>query len=250
MRNIGLQVYTVRESLQRDYKGTLEQVAAAGYDGVEIGDMGGMTTSEFGVFLGDIGLKLIGSYVPICAPDAELNAVLDRVAALGGVTAGVAFMGPEYRTSEGIRTAARWLDHAGALAAQRNVAFMYHAHAFEFETLIDGEAMFDVLFALTDPALVKWQPDSYWVAKGGRNPVTEIARFAGRAPTCHLKDMSGDGKQSFEIVGNGQIDFDAIMKAGDAAGVRWYIVEQDLCPKGEIESMRESFDNIVARGWR
>jgi sugar phosphate isomerase/epimerase len=61
--------------------------------------------------------------------------------------------------------------------------------------------------------------------------------------------MTSDPSQTFEIVGDGVIDFDAILAAGDANGVDWYIVEQDRCPRGEVESVRRSYQNIVARGW-
>jgi sugar phosphate isomerase/epimerase len=61
--------------------------------------------------------------------------------------------------------------------------------------------------------------------------------------------MTADESKTFEIIGDGIIDFDAVFKAGDANGVDWYIVEQDQCPKGEVESARRSYQNIVARGW-
>ncbi len=97
--------------------------------------------------------------------------------------------------------------------------------------------------------LVKSELDVYWVKKGGADPVAYINKLAGRAPLLHIKDMTADASQAFEIVGDGIIDFDAVFAAGDANGVDWYIVEQDLCPKGEVESARKSYQNIVARGW-
>jgi sugar phosphate isomerase/epimerase len=251
MRNIGLQLYTVRETLKKDFAGTLREVAAAGYQGIELGnEFGGMTVHAMRGFLDDLNLRTAGIYVGMNASDQELYAVLDNCVVLGAAHSGVAFMSEEWRTSEGIRRAAVWLEHAGHAARERGLRFIYHAHAFEFETQIDGAAMLDTLFALTDPALVQWQLDTYWVAKGGQDPVAYLNKYSGRVPVCHLKDMTNDAARTFEIVGNGCLDFPAILSAGDAAGVGWYIVEQDTCPKGELESMRESYRNIDTRGWR
>jgi sugar phosphate isomerase/epimerase len=249
-RRIGLQLFTVRETLKNDYRGTIRAVAEAGYQGIELGnEFDGMTVGEMRRFLDDLNLRAVSIYVGMNAADEALHHVLDNCVALGAVNSGIAWMGEEWRTSEGIRRAARWLESAGKAAAERGLNFIYHAHAFEFETQIDGATMLDTLFALTDPAFVKWQPDSYWIAKGGQDPVAYLKKYSGRVPVCHLKDMTADDARTFEIVGNGCLDFEAIMSAGDAAGVDWYIVEQDHCPKGELASMRESYRNIVSRGW-
>ncbi len=250
MRKIGLQLYTVREALKSDYLGTIQQVAAAGYAGIEMGpEYGGMTAKQMRVVLDDLGMTAIGLYVGMEAPVDELMRVLDDCQTLGAKYIGVAWMGEQYRTSGGLARAVAWFQQAGSLARACAMRFVYHAHAFEFEIRINRELMLDALMTATTKRTLSWELDTYWVTKGGQDPVDYFFKYSGRTPLCHLKDMTGDGREDFEIVGEGILKFDAIFKAGDAAGVDWYIVEQDTCPKGELESMRASYQNIVSRGW-
>jgi sugar phosphate isomerase/epimerase len=250
MRKIGVQLYTVRETLKQDYLGTLKQVAAIGYAGVELaGNMGGMTAAQLRRVLDDLGLKVIGGHANIDAVNKDLDRTLADYATLGASYLGVAWIGDEYRSKEGIARGAQLMERAALEAGKHDITFFYHNHAFEFENKFDGVYMLDALFAQMDPALVKWESDVYWVKKGGADPVAYLNKYAGRVPLVHIKDMTGDEARTFEIVGAGVIDFGRILSAGDAAGADWYIVEQDQCPKGEVESIRASYQNIVARGW-
>ena len=136
------------------------------------------------------------------------------------------------------------------MAAKHNLVFFHHNHDFEFETLPGGELGEDLILGNPDGGSLMAELDTFWIHKAGKNPVEMIHKYGRRAPLIHIKDMTSDDARTFEIIGAGQMDFDAIFKAGDAQGVDWYIVEQDLCPKGEIESARASYNNLVARGWR
>ena len=101
----------------------------------------------------------------------------------------------------------------------------------------------------TDADLVKAELDLFWVAKANLDVVQTLHKLKGRASVVHVKDMTNDDARTFEIVGEGVLDFDKILPAADAVGADWFVVEQDLCPKGEIESIRKSYQNIVQRGW-
>jgi sugar phosphate isomerase/epimerase len=251
MRNIGVQLYTVRETMKKDYLGTLKQVAEIGYRGVELaGNMGGMSAVELRRVMDDLGLTVVSGHCAIDAVDAGLEKTLADYTALGAKYLGVAWIGDQYRSADGMLRAADLMQRAAAAAAQHGITFFYHNHAFEFENKVDGIYMLDALFGAMDPQLVKWEADVYWVAKGGADPEVYLKRYAGRVPLVHIKDMTKDEARSFEIVGEGRLDFDAILAAGDAAGADWYIVEQDQCPRGEVESIRTSYRNIVARGWQ
>jgi sugar phosphate isomerase/epimerase len=251
MRKIGVQLYTVRETLKDDFLGTLKHVAAIGYQGVELaGNMGGHTAKGLRRVLDDLGLTVIGGHCGVDAVNRDLDRVLEDYAALGASYLGVAWLGEEWRTPDSIRRAAGLMERAAIEASKHDITFFYHNHAFEFETRINGQYMMDALLSESDPNLLKWELDAYWVRKGGEDPLAYIEKYSGRVPLMHIKDMTGDERQFYEIVGNGIIDYGAVMTAGDAAGVDWYIVEQDQCPKGEVESIRESYQNIIARGWR
>jgi sugar phosphate isomerase/epimerase len=249
MRKIALQLYTVRETLKKDYLGTLKDIAAIGYAGIEgIGAMGGYTARELRAVLDDLGLKMISGHCNVDQINKDFEKQLETSAVLGASYLGLSWIGEEWRTEAGWHRAARLMEKAAMEAAKHDITFFYHNHAFEFEKL-SGKYGFDILFDSADPSLVKSELDVYWVKKGGEDPVAYINKLAGRAPLIHIKDMTAGESRTFEIVGDGIIDFDAIFKAGDANGADWYIVEQDLCPKGEVESARKSYQNIVARGW-
>jgi sugar phosphate isomerase/epimerase len=248
MRKIALQLYTVRESMKKDFVGTLKEVAGMGYTGVELAGFGGMSAKELRALLDDLGLTAVGGHTNMDAVGKNMEQTLNDFVTLGASYLGVAWVGEEWRTEQGWHRAARLMEKAATEAVKHDLTFFYHNHAFEFEK-INGKNGLDVLLESADPSLVKWEADVYWVQKGGENPVDYMNKYAGRTPLIHIKDMTADEAKTFEIIGDGIIDFDAIFKAGDKNGVDWYIVEQDQCPKGEIESARRSYQNIVARGW-
>lgn len=250
MRNIALQLYTVRETIKKDgLTPVLKEVAAIGYKGVEGGSfMGGMPARELRAVLDDLGLTYASGHVSVGEIQGNYEALLSDYATLGAKYVGLSWIGEDYRTDAGWSRAARLMEKAAMEAVKHDITFFYHNHAFEFEK-INGKYGLDILLGSADPSLVKWEEDVYWVKKGGVDPVAYMNKYAGRTPLVHIKDMTPDTSQTFEIIGEGIIDFDAIFKAGDANGVDWYIVEQDQCPKGEVESARQSYKNIVARGW-
>ncbi len=250
MRKIGLQLYTVREALKRDFVGTLRTVADIGYGGVEFaGEMGGYSPRALRGLLDDLGLFPIGGHVGIDDLERGFERVLEYYAALGACYIGVAWLPPAYRNADGWLRAGRLMEAAAQQARRYGLTFHYHNHDFEFARLPNGKYGLDQLFDNTDPALVKAELDVYWVKKGGEEPVAYIHKLAGRVPLIHLKDMTADERQTFACVGDGILDFPAIFAAGDASGVDWYVVEQDICPDGELASARRSYANIASRGW-
>jgi sugar phosphate isomerase/epimerase len=250
-RKIGVQLYTVRESLKSDFKDTMRKLAALGYQGVEMaGDFGGMTPKALRAFLDDLGLRVIGGHVGMnTLTENKWEAALEDYKTLGAAYLGVAGVGPELRTESGVATMCEAFNKAGAVSQAYGITKIYHNHDFEFKTRIADGTMYDALLAGTDPATVKFEVDSYWVTYAGHDVTALLARMPGRAPLIHIKDMTRDDKRFFEIVGEGSMDFDAVLAAGDKAGADWYIVEQDQCPKGELESVAGSIHNVKARGW-
>jgi sugar phosphate isomerase/epimerase len=250
-RKIGVQLYTVREALKRDFKGVIQQVAKIGYSGVELaGDMGGMQPKELRSFLDDLGLSVIGGHIGFETVSSDKwGAALESYAVLGAKFLGLGGVGPDLRNAAGVARMVAGINAGAAVAATHGIAFTYHNHNFEFETAIGAGIMYDTLVAETDPTTVKFEVDSYWVKYAGQDPVAWIDKLAGRAALIHIKDMTRDDKRTYEIIGDGQMDFDAILAAGDRNNAAWFIVEQDLCPKGELESITRSFENMRLRGW-
>jgi sugar phosphate isomerase/epimerase len=250
MRKIGLQMFTVREAAKADFVGTLKQVAAMGYRGVEVGGtLGGLTVKELRVILDDLGLAMIGGHIGVANIHSDFEATLEDYAALGARYIGTAWLPEDYRKDAASwQRAGRLLEKAAMMCVKHDITFFHHNHDMEF-IRYDGRYGLDVLLDATDPALVKAELDVYWAKVAGADPLAYLKRLDGRAPLVHLKDMTASEPRTFEIVGEGVIEFGPLLEAGDALGVDWYIVEQDVCPRGELESARASYQNMVARGW-
>jgi sugar phosphate isomerase/epimerase len=244
---IALQMYTVRDDAAKDFVGVLRQVAEIGYAGVELAGNGGLSASELKSLLGDLGLKVAGSHVGLAQLEGDLSEALDYNYELGNRYVVCPWLPEDRRSAEGYRALAQTLNTAGADCKERGMQLCYHNHAFELERF-GGETGLDILFGVADPELVKVELDTYWVEKGGESAAEFVRKYAGRVPLVHLKDMTKDESQTFAEVGEGSMDFGAIFSASEAAGVEWYIVEQDTCRRPPLESIRISFATRRRRG--
>jgi len=241
---LAIQLYTVREDLKQDFKGVLKALADLGYQGVEFaGNYGGMKADELGAFLKSLGLACCGIHAPLAQvldPDSETYAYAKGLRS------------PFVTTSLAGEVAKDWLgtipkvQKAGETARAAGVTFTYHNHAQEFQK-IEGKYALDLLFEKTTPDAVKAQLDTYWIKKGGADPVPYIRKYAGRVPQVHLKDMD-PSDQSFTEVGAGLMDLPAIFAAAADAGARWIIYEQDTCKRPRLESARISIENLRKAG--
>ena len=134
----------------------------------------------------------------------------------------------------------------GARCKEMGARLHYHNHEFEHE-LEDGQPAIDVLLGNTDPALVKFEPDVYWIKVAGADPAEVIRRYAGRCPIVHLKDMTAGPTPTFAEVGEGVIDFRPIFDAAESQGVEWYVAEQDWTARPRLEAAALSLKHL--RGW-
>jgi len=245
---VALQLYTVREEAARDFVGTLEQVAGIGYAGVELAGYGPLSPKELRAKLDALGIAVAGSHVALARLTNELPAVIAESRTLGCPTLVCPVLPHEQRTEDGFRGLAPSLNRIGATVRAEGLALCYHNHAFEFETIIDGITAYDWLVAHTDPALVQLELDAFWAQKAGQNPAALLAKYAGRVPLVHLKDMTADAEQTFAPIGTGSIDFAPIFAAAERGGVQWYIVEQDKAEGSAIAAARTSWNNLRAMG--
>lgn len=238
-----LQLYTVRDHMEKDPAGTLERVKEAGYDRVELAGTAGMSAAEFKKLLDTSGLTPISAHVGLNEMAANLAPVLDDLNALG--VKFCAFSGNASDRQGWLDVADQATDVGGRLR-QAGVRLCYHNHAHEFEKY-DGEYALDILLDRADAKCLEAQIDVYWAQYGGVDPVGLIRKYAGRCPLIHMKDMSADGSRTFAEVGRGVIDMPAVLSAAAAAGAQWYIVEQDICPGDSIESARISAEYLAAQ---
>jgi len=223
---IALQLYTVRKLAAADLAGSLRAVAAAGYRSVELAGLPETAPGALARLLGEAGLRAIASHEGIQRLREDSLAVADRLATVGCPRIIVPWMPEENRrTVDDVR---RFAAELGALArffADRGIRLGYHNHAFEFAPL-EGTTIWDVLLAEL-PAGVEIELDVYWASVGGRDPVGEIRATADRVRLLHMKDRAPGPEPRDIPAGEGILAFPQIVEAGRAAGVEWYVVEQD-----------------------
>jgi sugar phosphate isomerase/epimerase len=146
------------------------------------------------------------------------------------------------READQVRQLATLFNSYGAICRDAGLRFAYHNHNFEFMPL-DGGTMFDILVQDTDPALVGFELDVYWTQYAGVDPVATIKRLAGRVPLLHAKDMSEGEPRTDAPVGEGILPWGDIISASEAAGVEYYIVEQDH-PRNPLRDTAQSLQNL------
>jgi sugar phosphate isomerase/epimerase len=244
---VGLQLYSVRDQLQKDFIGTLTALARLGYPAVQFGGYGGLSARDLKQVIGDLGLAAAGSHVGFESlesnPDGEISYCLE----IGTPEVIIPAMPAGYRdTAAGFQQFAEAMNRIGARCRELGARLSYHNHAFELVRFGD-QAGLDLLLGACDPDLVAFEPDVYWLRYGGADPVAYIQKYAGRTPLIHLKDMTGGPTPTYAEVGEGIIDFAPIFAASEASGAEWYVVEQDYCARPALESVGLSLKHL--RDW-
>jgi sugar phosphate isomerase/epimerase len=223
---IALQLYTLRRLSAVDLAGTLRAVAEAGYRAVELAGLPEIEPRELKAMLDTHGLRAVASHEGIERLRQDAGALAGRMAELGCPRVIVPWMPEADRaTAADVRRFAAELGDHGRRLAMEGIALGYHNHDFEFKPL-DGTTIWDSLLAGLPPE-IELELDVYWAAVGGRDPVTEIGANADRVRLLHMKDRSAGSPPRDAPVGEGSLPFPAIVEAARAAGVDWYIVEQD-----------------------
>lgn len=260
---IALQVYSVREYAEKDFKGTMEQIKAMGYAGVELAGLYGYSAVEIKKILDEVGLTLVSAHVPI--PDLEKDAVLDEYASVGLKYIVIPWM----QVDPDEKCVAACLAQIKAIAVrckERGMQLLYHNHDFEFEK-VNGEYILDTYYREISADLLQTELDTCWVNVGGEKPNNYVRKYSGRAPIVHLKDFAGqksanmyaligtdtakeDSKGQFEFrpIGYGLQDVGAILQASEDAGASWLVVEQDSpsMDKTAMECAKLSIDYLKA----
>lgn len=242
---IGVQPYTVREQMAKDYDGTLEKLAAIGYRGIEIGlPPAGKTVAEQKALLNRLDLQVIGTHGPFDSLEADWEALFRYLDETGGRFIALSL---KFASKDDVLQKADRLNQIGRSCREAGVQLLYHNHDWEFEKF-DGEYALDLLLRETDPEWVKMELDTYWVARGGEDPAEYIAKLKNRCPLLHIKDMEPGEEKFFAEIGEGTLDFKKIAQAADDAGTEWLIVEQDLSRRDPIESLTISYRNLQRMG--
>ena len=223
---IALQLYTVRRLLATDLPGTLRRVADAGYRAVELAGLPPIASADLAALLDDHGLQPVASHEPLERLREDPDEVARRLTAIGCPRAIVPSLpAADYVSRDAVVAVAAELGTLAERLAAAGIGLGYHNHAFEFEP-VDGTTPWDVLTAAL-PATVDLEIDVYWAAVGGMDPAGVIASAGRPVRLLHMKDREQAPEPRDAPVGIGDLPWPDIVQAGRAAGVEWYVVEQD-----------------------
>ncbi|WP_223589406.1 sugar phosphate isomerase/epimerase family protein [Neobacillus bataviensis] len=246
MKNIpiAVQLYTLREECEKDFAGTLKKVAALGFHGVEFAGYGGLTAKDVRALIDDLGLRAAASHVPLEQLENNLYQVIEDQKILGSNYLVCPYLMPERRSKEDYQNLISLLNHAGETCRREDIALCYHNHDFELERLSNGRTYLEAIFDKTNSHNLKAELDVYWLTKADEKPIEWMERYKNRVPLIHLKDMTTDGEQFFAELGTGGVDIEAILQKGEEAGVKWWVVEQDVSRRTPFESIKISMNYL------
>jgi len=249
---VAAQLYTLRNQCktESDIAQSLEKVAQIGYQSVQVSGLGPIAEAKLLQICKDNGLS-------ICATHESLQALLDtpeqimerlqklecKHTALGSPG------GVDLGSTDGVANYCRQIDAVAQKFVAAGLSCGHHNHHFEFRKL-EGKPVLQIVLESTQHLTM--EVDTYWVQYGGASPESFVKRCAGRMPLLHLKDymVDAENKPIFAEIGNGNLEFPAIIQAAEQGSCQWFIVEQDTTPGDPFDSLQMSFsyikNNLVA----
>jgi sugar phosphate isomerase/epimerase len=234
--------------LTKTLLGTLRKVAQLGYQGVEFAGYGGLSADELGDVLKELNLTPVNSHVAIERLEKDLDGEISYALNIGLRDITVPYLSENRRNAkETCLTVARELQNIGTQVKEAGLTLHYHNHAFEFEKFNGGYGL-GILIDNTDADVVELEVDTFWVQYVGIDPVEYLKGLSGRVAMVHLKDMLRGQEPPFAEVGEGCIDIPGIIKVSKDIGAQWGIVEQDVCKRPPLESVKLSIHNLKNMG--
>lgn len=231
LKDFGIQLYSVRDDLAKDPKGVLKQLSSYGYKQVESFEGGkgmfwGMSNTEFKSYMDELGMKIISSHCDI-SKDFEKKAA--DAAAIGMKYLICPYKGPQ-KDIDAFKKFAEEFNQKGEICKKNGIRFAYHNHDYSFVNM-NGEMGQDVMMKNTDPKLVDFELDMYWVVAAGQDIETWLKKYPKRFRLCHVKDRkkgaTATEKDASVVIGTGSINYPKILKTAKKLGMEYYIVEQE-----------------------
>jgi sugar phosphate isomerase/epimerase len=242
--SIGVQLYTVREQMGKDFEDSLKQIAAIGYKEVEFAGYYDKSPKDVLAVLNRYGLTAPAAHVPLATVQTKIENAIEAAKTIGHKFLICPYLeDKDRRTLDDYKRHAETFNRAGEACSKAGIQFGYHNHNFEFEAK-DGKLPYDLLLAETDKNLVKMELDLYWISKAGQNPLAYINKYKDRFALFHVKEMDKTPQQGITEVGRGVIDFKTIFAKTPAGAIKHYFVEQDICPGSPFDSIKVSFDYL------
>jgi sugar phosphate isomerase/epimerase len=234
---LGIQLYTVRDELGKDFSGTLKFLADQGINGVEFAcDYGNYEPNELAKVLREYNLETYGLYEALDNITDADSKVYDYAKALNCkyLACGI----PEAILKSDFKNCLEKLKQANSAAESKGVKLCYHAHAYEFDKY-DSRTYLEIILSETD---LLFEADTAWIYAGGENVKAYLEKYQDKIPLIHIKDITED--IDYTELGNGVVNFDEVIEFARNSQVEWLGYEQDFSKIGELESTKRSFEFI------
>jgi sugar phosphate isomerase/epimerase len=248
---VSVQMYTVRDKSEKDFRGTLAAVAKIGFKAVELAGTFGMAAADLKSYLDSLGLRVSGTHTGIDQLEGDnFQKTVDYYR-----TVGCKFIVCPWWPKERRQTLADWqassrlLDTIGGRLREAGFVFCYHNHDFEFQKVGD-QTGWELLFGGTNPQNLGSEMDVFWIRFAGLDPTSLIRQYAGRVHLLHVKDMAAGPEKKFANVGTGIIDWQPTLKTATECGTSWFVIEQDnTYGQDSLEAVKVGLDNLKKLGW-
>lgn len=272
---VGVQLYSVRTDLEKDFYGTLKAIREMGYAGVEFyGEYYGNSVVQIKKWCTELGLIPFSNHVPFQQMIDDVDKVIEENTILGVQYVVFPYMDEASRPGvdpEQFKATVAKIGEVGAKVSEAGFQLLYHNHDFEFVPMADGTLGYDYIFSSNEKANLQNEIDVCWVDYSGQNPAEYVAKYAGSIPVVHLKDYKLEGKLSsapyaligistdnsmkdeggwfeYRPLGEGQVDIPAVIKAAIDGKAQWLCVEQDEPSQGRtrLEGVAKSVEYLRA----
>lgn len=264
---LGLQLYSVREDMEKDFLGTLKKVKAMGYDGGELAGLYGHSAIEVKAMFEEVGLTPISAHVAFQDLMPDIDGLVKAYKEIGCKYIVIPYLPVELRYgTDKYAEVVEGIKQIGKVCKENGIILLYHNHDFEFEKTADGEYVLDALYNEIGKDLLQTEIDTCWVKVSGVDPCEYILKYSSRAPVIHLKDFVGERNNNmykligiesedkkeegatfeFRPLGSGKQNFANIIESSKQAGAEWIIAEQDNPSMGltALECAKKSIEYI------
>lgn len=268
---VAVQVYSVRDDAEKDFRGTMKKLKEMGYDGVELAGFYGLTPSEIRAAIEEAGLVALSAHVPFQDLAADMEGLVEQYAQIGVKYIAIPYLMEEDRPgTPKFEENIKLFQEIGKACKKHGILTLYHNHDFEFIKMEDGRYALDYIYDTIPADLLQTEIDTCWVKVAGEDPAAYIRKYTGRAPVVHLKDFHKEGRPGnmyeligtevektesqgvfeFRPVGHGDQDFPPILEASVEAGAQWVVVEQDQSVgRAPMEAVALSREYLKSQGW-
>jgi len=264
IKEVGLQLYTVRDSMKADFAGTLSRVAAVGYKEAEMAGYFGHAPKVVRAELDKNGLTSPSAHFPLEDFEKHLPETIEGAHIVGHKFLVCPWIDESLRKQEdGYKRVAESFNKAGEACKKADIQFAYHNHVFEFVPTpgLGGKLPYEFLLEQTSPDYVKMEMDLCWITTAGQDPISYFQKYPGRFPLVHVKDikiiphpkpsdvasidMESVVKTNVTEAGSGAIDWKNIFSHSEEAGIKHYFVEHDS-PAHPFASIKTSYTYLAA----